>query len=340
MNIHVKGCRRIIFCLAVVILASSFSSQHSVATISNITNIVKVSDPKYYFSFNIPADWKITRSKNPTSFLRVSVKSPKGDSTVSIYALHQPGLIDLEEFAMNFQRVMKLGQMTETRNIREYLLFTRAIEKTYGQNIRGLHALARFESRGSYAYVLLAVVRSPDFSVAKNVFETFQIDISAFTQLKNIFTIEGVGNGVIWFLVVGVLYWLSGQLFRYWLSRHIRKGIEFKRDLKNAKRDPVILPMQDEMTAKIAADLGINMLPVPDQQLLISQFGEIALKAATLAVTQKLSESKREEFMKLAEAGNASVIKTFLDREVPDHETVAKTAVAEEVKRFKDFQKP
>lgn len=99
-------------------------------------------------------------------------------------------------------------------------------------------------------------------------------------------------------------------------------------------------PMQDELTAAIAADLGINMLPVQDQQTLIGQFGEIALKAATLAITQKLSESKRPEFVKLAEAGDASAIKNFLDREVPDHEAVAKAAVAEEVKRFKDFQKP
>lgn len=98
--------------------------------------------------------------------------------------------------------------------------------------------------------------------------------------------------------------------------------------------------MQDEMTALIAADLGINMLPVQDQQALIGQFGEIALKAATLAIAEKLSANKREEFVKLAEAGNAAAIKMFLDREVPNHDAIAKAAVAEEVKRFKDFQKP
>lgn len=102
----------------------------------------------------------------------------------------------------------------------------------------------------------------------------------------------------------------------------------------------MISPMQDEMTAAIAADLGINTLSVQDQQSLISQFGEIALKAATLAIAQKLSASKRQEFVQLAEAGDISAIKSFLDREVPDHEAVTKAAVAEEVKRFKDFQKP
>ncbi len=96
--------------------------------------------------------------------------------------------------------------------------------------------------------------------------------------------------------------------------------------------------MQDEITALIARDLGITELPLEEQQTLIAQFGEIALKAATLSVVEKLSAEKRDEFAKLAEAGDATVLKTFLDREVPGHEEIAKAAVAEEVKRFKDFQ--
>lgn len=102
----------------------------------------------------------------------------------------------------------------------------------------------------------------------------------------------------------------------------------------------MIQPMQDEITKLIAADLGIKDLPIADQQSLIAQFGEIALKAATLSVVGKLAEDKRDEFMKLAEKGDAAAIKVFLDREVPDHENIAKAAVAEEVRRFKDFQKP
>lgn len=96
--------------------------------------------------------------------------------------------------------------------------------------------------------------------------------------------------------------------------------------------------MQDELTALIATDLGITELPKDEQQALIGQFGEVALKAATLAVVEKLSAGKREEFSKLAEAGDAEALKSFLDREVPGHEDIAKAAVAEEVKRFKAFQ--
>ena len=98
--------------------------------------------------------------------------------------------------------------------------------------------------------------------------------------------------------------------------------------------------MQDEMTALIAADLGIKDLPLAEQQALIAQFGEIALKTATLAVVEKLSDDKRDEFAKLAEVGDATALKAFLDREVPGHEDIAKTAVAEEVQRFKAFQAP
>lgn len=96
--------------------------------------------------------------------------------------------------------------------------------------------------------------------------------------------------------------------------------------------------MPDELTTAISADLGITDLPVEEQKTLIAQFGEIALKSATLAVVGKLAENMREEFIRLAEAGDAGALKAFLDREVPGHEELVKTAVAEEVKRFRDFQ--
>lgn len=96
--------------------------------------------------------------------------------------------------------------------------------------------------------------------------------------------------------------------------------------------------MPDELTTLIATDLGITELPVEEQKTIIAQFGEIALKAATLSVLKKLADDKREAFATLAEAGDATALKEFLDREVPDHETVVKEAVAEEVKRFKDFK--
>lgn len=98
--------------------------------------------------------------------------------------------------------------------------------------------------------------------------------------------------------------------------------------------------MPDELTALVAKDLGISDLPAEEQKALISQFGEVALKAATLAVVGKLSEEKRTEFIALAEAGNQAELKSFLDREVPGHEEAARAAVQEEVKRFREVGTP
>lgn len=100
----------------------------------------------------------------------------------------------------------------------------------------------------------------------------------------------------------------------------------------------MIPPMQDELTARIAKDLGLDGLPLEEQQTLIGQFGEVALKAATLSVVGRLTEDKRGEFGRLAEAGDPAALRTFLDREVPGHEDIAKAAVAEEVQRFKAFR--
>lgn len=100
----------------------------------------------------------------------------------------------------------------------------------------------------------------------------------------------------------------------------------------------MMLSMQDEITTAVAKDLGISDLSIEEQHKLIAQFGEVALKAATIAVVGKLADDKREEFAKIAEAGNAAALGEFLDREVPGHESIAKAAVAEEVKRFRDFQ--
>ncbi len=98
--------------------------------------------------------------------------------------------------------------------------------------------------------------------------------------------------------------------------------------------------MPDELTKAIANDLGIAEVPPEEQRKIIAQFGEVALKAATIAVLEKLPEEKRGEFEKLAQAGAPEPLKAFLDREVPGHEGTARRAVAEEVQRFKSFQAP
>ncbi len=97
---------------------------------------------------------------------------------------------------------------------------------------------------------------------------------------------------------------------------------------------------ETQMTARIAEDLGLTALPVEEQKKLIAQFGEVALKAATIAVASKLSDSAKAEFARLAEAGDSAGVQALLDKEVPEHETIAKDAVEAEVAKFKAFQQP
>lgn len=96
--------------------------------------------------------------------------------------------------------------------------------------------------------------------------------------------------------------------------------------------------MPDELIAAIASDLGISELPREEQQKLIAQFGEIALKAASVAVLDSLTGEKKEQFLKLAEANDAAGVQEFLNRELPNHEEIARAAVAREVADFKAAQ--
>jgi len=96
--------------------------------------------------------------------------------------------------------------------------------------------------------------------------------------------------------------------------------------------------MQD-VQQKIAADLGIGELSAKDQEKLIAEFGAIALQASTIAVLEAIPADKRDAFKKFIEAKDEAGAQAFLDAEVPNHEDLARQAVAAEIARFKDFQK-
>ena len=88
----------------------------------------------------------------------------------------------------------------------------------------------------------------------------------------------------------------------------------------------------------MADDLGIASLPPERQEQLIAQFSAVAIKAATISIMERLSEGKRDEFMRLARSGDARALQTFLDAELPDHEALAKAAIDGEIRRFKESQ--
>ena len=91
----------------------------------------------------------------------------------------------------------------------------------------------------------------------------------------------------------------------------------------------------NEQKNTLIAELGIGDFSTEDQNNLLEQFGEVALKAATIAVMENLPVSKQEEFAKLAEAGDADQLKAFLDSEVPEHERIAADAVSTEIAHFR-----
>lgn len=93
----------------------------------------------------------------------------------------------------------------------------------------------------------------------------------------------------------------------------------------------------DDLKAAIAEKLGITALAADEQQDIIEKFGEVALKASTAAVLEKLSPEQREEFLKLAQTNDALKVKTFLQSALPDHEAIAHMAVEEEVRKLRAF---
>lgn len=101
----------------------------------------------------------------------------------------------------------------------------------------------------------------------------------------------------------------------------------------------MIPTMQDEMQKLIAQDLGIADMPAEQQVAIINEFGSVALKAATVSLLEKMPEDKRSEFAAIAQTGDPAALQSFLDAVLPEHDAIAKAAVAEEVKKFKEFQK-
>ncbi len=98
------------------------------------------------------------------------------------------------------------------------------------------------------------------------------------------------------------------------------------------------IPLHDKVLEDAVAELGITHLPLEEQREILGSFGALALQAATVAVLDAIPAEKRDTFMSLSE-GDTGALTDFLSAEVPDYEKIASAAVAEEVRRFKEFQK-
>jgi hypothetical protein len=88
----------------------------------------------------------------------------------------------------------------------------------------------------------------------------------------------------------------------------------------------------------IVEELMLDGMSPDEQEEIIDDFGRVALEASLLAVVETLSPEKRAEFSRLLEK-DPDGLREFIARDVPDYEKIAKKAVAEEVARFREFQK-
>jgi hypothetical protein len=94
-----------------------------------------------------------------------------------------------------------------------------------------------------------------------------------------------------------------------------------------------------DVQQKIATDLGIGDLSGKEQEKLIAEFGAVALQASTIAVLEAMTPANRAEFTKLLATKDEGGAQAFLTEHVPNHEAIARQAVATEIARFKEFQK-
>lgn len=195
---------------------------------------ISINDPEYYFSATIPAGWHVTLANDPRSFLRASGKSPGGDEAVSFFALRELRDIDLEKLADDSTLFGNLGTLTKTRRIRAFWpLRPRAIEKSYDKNGQGFYTLGWYKVSGTYGYIILADGKSPDFSTARTIFDSFDTHVPFYINWKNKLSFAGIE---LWLVAVGGALLLGGTCFVLSKSGQlIRRGVETKRDIERHK---------------------------------------------------------------------------------------------------------
>lgn len=84
-----------------------------------------------------------------------------------------------------------------------------------------------------------------------------------------------------------------------------------------------------EIRDALIKELGIGDLPEEAQNEIVDKLGEVILKSLTIAIFEKLSNEKREEFDRIGEKGDPALIQEFLDKNIPDMQTL----MEEEIKR-------
>ena len=94
----------------------------------------------------------------------------------------------------------------------------------------------------------------------------------------------------------------------------------------------------EEMRAMIAKELALEGLTPEQQEQIIDQFSQNALKRVTLALYERLPEAGKAKFAELGEKGHSQGLLKLFQENIPDVDAVVRGEVQDEIKAFKDFQ--
>jgi hypothetical protein len=178
-----------------------------------------IEDKEYCYSAPLPSNWKIKRSKDITSFWRISATSPDKKNAVAIFAFKGHNTIDLEKLSEADNKMFRnLGNVTNSSKIKRHYFWTKAILKNYSRNRSGVRSTGYFTIDGTYGYIILTDSLSGDFSIGSNVANNFKSDVPFLTNLKNWLPGEEIENS--WRVYVSIAFCLFlAYLLFYFISR-------------------------------------------------------------------------------------------------------------------------
>lgn len=214
-------------------IGNSYSNDQAIT--SESTSLYK--NDKFYFSIEFPKDWKTTEVSEINSNRRLLSISHDGKQSISIFVIQSDDDLDLEKFADADSKLFSnLGQTTDTKKIREYLVVLKGIEKSYKSNTTNTKLL--FQVADNFGYILMWQNRNLDNNSTTylDAANSFNISVPYTKTIMGWFT--GIGKWILGIVVcllgIGILYLIgiTGQL--------IRKGIILRKYLVKAKKECVL----------------------------------------------------------------------------------------------------
>jgi len=164
--------------------------------------------------------------------LQLFSQSPDNQQSLSIYVIKNDEDIDLEKFAAADTMLFKnLGELVDSRKIREYLIVLKAIEKSYKTNGRTTKLL--FQVKNNLGYVVVWQSSGQDILRYSEIADTFNVSWPFAKIVASWFT-------GIWSWILGIIFFLVGIGFLYLIGKTgqlVRRGVETKKALTIFKKE-------------------------------------------------------------------------------------------------------